>query len=61
MMKLILLSYYQLTQLIKFSKHRTVFENNSSVNVKLSKTQLRKIVQSGGFLSRLLGLLGLIF
>ena len=32
------------------------FANNSSVSIKLSKTQLSKIVQSGGFLGRLLGL-----
>ena len=31
------------------------FANNSSANVKLSKTQLHKIRQSGGFLGRLLG------
>ena len=33
------------------------FTNNLSANIKLSKTQLSKIVQSGGFLERLLGLL----
>ena len=32
------------------------FANNSSANIKLSKTQLHKIGQSGGFLSRPLGL-----
>ena len=31
---------------------RKVFGNNSSVNIKLSKTQLSKIVQSAGFLGR---------
>ena len=31
------------------------FANNLSVNIKLSKTQLSKIVQSGGFLGRPLG------
>ena len=31
-------------------KLRKAFENNSSANIKLSKTQLRKIGQSGGFL-----------
>ena len=35
--------------------NRKVFANNSLANVKLSKTQLYKIVQSGGFLGRLLG------
>ena len=39
------------------SKIRKAFANNSSANVKLSKTQLHKIVQSGGFLGRPLGLL----
>ena len=33
------------------------FANNSSTNVKLSKTWLSIIMQSGGFLGRLLGLL----
>ena len=33
----------------------TQIPNNSSSNVKLSKTQLHKIKKSGGFLSRLLG------
>ena len=33
------------------------FANTSSANIKLSKTQLHKIGQSGGFLGRLLGLL----
>ena len=32
-----------------------VLANNSSANIKLSKTQLSKIVQSGGLLGRLLG------
>ena len=31
------------------------FPNNYSTNIKLSKTQLYKIGQSGGFLGRLLG------
>ena len=39
------------------SKVRKAFANNSSANVKLSKTQLHKIGQSGGFLGSLLGLL----
>ena len=30
------------------------FANSSSANIELSKTQLSKIVQSGGFLGRLL-------
>ena len=31
------------------------FSNASSANIKLSKTQVHKIGQSGGFLGRLLG------
>ena len=31
------------------------FANNSSIDIKLSKTQLSKMIQSGGFLGRLLG------
>ena len=37
------------------SNLRKVFSNNSSADIKLSKTQLSKIIQSGGFLGRLLG------
>ena len=33
------------------------FAYNSSIDIKLSKTQLFKMIQSGGFLGRLLGLL----
>ena len=33
---------------------RKAFANNSVTNIKLSKTQLSKIIQSGGFLGRLL-------
>ena len=33
------------------------FANKSSTDITLSKTQLSKMVQSGGFLDRLLGLL----
>ena len=31
------------------------FANNSSADIKLSKTQLSKMIQSGGFLGRVLG------
>ena len=31
------------------------FANNSSADIKLSKTQLSKMIQSGGFLGKLLG------
>ena len=34
---------------------RKTFPNNSSTDIKLSKTQLSTMIQSGGFLSRLLG------
>ena len=34
--------------------HSKAFANNSSANIKLSKTQLHKTGKSGGFLSRLL-------
>ena len=39
----------------QLSKLRKAFPNNSSANIKLSKTQLHKIGQSRGFLGRLLG------
>ena len=39
----------------KVLRLRKAFANNSSANLKLSKTQLHKIGQSGGFLGRLLG------
>ena len=34
---------------------RKAFANYSSTDIKLSKTQLSKLIQSGGFLDRLLG------
>ena len=34
---------------------RKAFSNNSSANIKLSKTKLSKMIQLGGFLGRLLG------
>ena len=37
------------------SSLRKSFANNSSADIKLSKTQLSKMIQSGGFLSRSLG------
>ena len=40
------------TQVSKLCK---AFANGSSANIKLSKTQLHKIGQSGGFLGRPLG------
>ena len=37
------------------SSIRKAFSNNSSVDIKFSKTQLSKVIQSGVFLGRLLG------
>ena len=37
------------------SNLRKSFANNSSLDIKLSKTQLSKTIKSGGFISRLLG------
>ena len=34
---------------------RKAFANHSSINIKLSKTQLSKMIQSGGFFGKLLG------
>ena len=34
---------------------RKAFANHSSTDIKLSKTQLSKMIQSGGFLGKLLG------
>ena len=45
----LLLTYRQVVNI------RKAFENNSSINIKLSKTQLSKMMQSGEFLGRLLG------
>ena len=36
---------------------RKAFANNSSVDIKFSKAQLSKMIQSGGFLGKLIGLL----
>ena len=37
------------------SNLRKAFANNSFIDIKLTKTQLSKMIRSGGFLSRLLG------
>ena len=37
------------------TKVRNAFNNNMSTDLKLSKAQINKIIQSGGFLSKLLG------
>ena len=36
------------------TKIRNAFKNNTSTNIKLSKVQINKIIQSGGFLVKLL-------
>ena len=36
------------------TKLRNVLNNNSATDIKLSKTQIKKIIQSGGFLGKLL-------
>ena len=46
---MLLLTKRQISNLCK------AFANNSSTDIKLSKTQLSKMIQSGGFLGRLLG------
>ena len=37
------------------TKIRNAFNNNTSIDIKFSKAQINKIIQSGGFLGRLLG------
>ena len=37
------------------TKLRNAIENNMSTDIKLSKTQISKIIQSGGFLGKILG------
>ena len=37
------------------TKVRNAFNNNMSTDLKLSKAQINKVIQSGGFLGRLLG------
>ena len=37
------------------TKIRNAFNNNTSTDIKFSKAQINKIIQSGGFLGRLLG------
>ena len=37
------------------TKIRNAFNNNMSTDLKLAKAQINKIIQSGGFLSKLLG------
>ena len=37
------------------TKTRNAFNNNTSTDIKLSQAQINKIIQSGGFLGKLLG------
>ena len=46
---------YYLQQYKKKKKIRNSFNNHTSTNRKLSKAQINKIIQSGGFLGKLLG------
>ena len=47
-----LMNYYW--QQDKKAKFRNAFKNNMSADIKLSKAQISKIIQSGGFLGSLL-------
>ena len=40
------------------TKTRNIFANNMSTDIKLSKTQISKVIQSGGLLRNILGNLG---
>ena len=55
MMKRIFLIINLLLTNTQISKRRKAFQNNSSANIKLSKPQLYKIRQLGGFLGKTLG------
>ena len=37
------------------TKRRNAIENNMSTDIKLSRAQISKIIQSGGFLAKILG------
>ena len=39
----------------QITKLRNAINNNMSTGIKLSKSQIKKIIQSGGFLDKLLG------
>ena len=53
-MEIIYLMNYFLTQR-QITKFRNNIENNISTDIKLSKAQLSKIIQSGGLLGKILG------
>ena len=44
------MNYY--SQQDKKTKIRSAFNNNTSTDIKLSKAQINKIIQSGGFLGK---------
>ena len=46
---------HELLLIRKTTKLRNAIENNMSTDIKLSKAQISKIIQSGGFLGRFLG------
>ena len=45
---------YELLLIRQTTWLRNAFENNMSTNIKLSRTQIPKIIQSGGFVGSLL-------
>ena len=47
--------YKSLLTNIQVANLRKALANHSSTDIKFSKTQLSKMIQSGGFLGRLLG------
>ena len=49
------LPYELLLTIRQTTKLRNAIENNMSSDIKLSKAQISKIIQSGGFLGKLLG------
>ena len=52
MKHIFLINYYELIDKMQVFE---AFANHLSTDIKLSKTQLSKMIQSGGFLGRLLG------
>ena len=50
-----MLNYELLLTTRQTTKLRNAIENNMSTDIKLSKAQISKIIQSGGFLGKLLG------
>ena len=52
MEKICHMNYYSQQQKTKI---KNAFSNNTSTDIKFSKAQINKIIQSGGFLGKLLG------